>query len=70
MRMNHLKHLSFLIMLALLMSVLMLAGCGSDTAGDHYVIEAAPGVRITAEALEIMLDSGEPQTLTYTVRTS
>jgi len=70
MRMNHLKHLSFLIMLALLMSVLMLAGCESDTAGDPYVIEEAPGVRITAEALEILLDSGEPHTLTYSVRTS
>ena len=68
--MNHLKHLSFLIMLALLISVLMLAGCGSDTAGDHYVIEEAPGIKITAEALEILLDSGEPHTLTYTVRTS
>lgn len=68
--MDHLKQLSFLIMLALLMSVLMLAGCGSDTAGDHYVLEEAPGLRITAEALELMLDSGEPHTLTFTVRTS
>ena len=69
--MNHLKHLRFFITLALLLPTLMLAGCGSDTAGDPpYVIEEAPGIQITAEALEILLDSGEPHNLTYTVRTS
>ena len=64
------KKYYLLIILVLLLPALMLTGCGTDDSADHYVIEDAPGVRITAEALEIILASSEPYTLTYIVRTS
>lgn len=68
--MIHLKQLGFFFILVLMLPTILLAGCASDDSTNPYIVEDAPGVRITAEALEIMLDSGEPQTLTYTVRTS
>lgn len=64
------KKYCLLILLVLLLPALMLASCGAEDSADHYMIEDAPGVRITAEALEIILDSGKSYTLTYTVRTS
>lgn len=64
------KKYCLLILLVLLLPALMLAGCGTEDSADHYMIEDAPGVRITAEALETILNSGESYTLTYTVRTS
>jgi hypothetical protein len=48
----------------------MLTGCGTDDSADHYIVEDAPGVMITSNALEIIMGSSEPYTLTYTVRTS
>jgi len=69
-QMNHLKQPGFLFILALLLPTMLLTGCASDDSTNHYIVEDAPGVRITAEALEIMLDSSEPHTLTFTVRTS
>ena len=68
--MNHLKQPGFLFILALLLPTVLLAGCASDDSTNPYIVEDAPGVRITAEALEIMLDSSEPHTLTYSVRNS
>ncbi|MBM4235975.1 MAG: hypothetical protein FJ152_05835 [Firmicutes bacterium] len=68
--MNFLKQFGFICFLVLLLSVMLLTGCGSDDSTNFYTVEEAPGVRITAEALEIMMDSGELFTLTYTVRTS
>jgi len=68
--MNYLKQHGFLFILALLLPTMLLAGCAGDDSTNSYIVEDAPGVRITAEALEIMLDSSEPHTLTFTVRTS
>ncbi len=68
--MNHLKQPGFLFILALLLPTVLLAGCANDDSTNPYIVKDAPGVRITAEALEIMLDSSEPHTLTFTVRTS
>jgi uncharacterized lipoprotein YajG len=68
--MNHLKQPGFLFILALLLSIILLTGCASDDSTNPYIVEDAPGVRITAEALEAMLDSNESYTLTYSVRTS
>ncbi len=59
-----------LIILVLLLPALMLTGCGTDDSADHYIVEDAPGVMITSDALEIIMGSSEPYTLTYTVRTS
>lgn len=64
------KKYYLLIILVLLLPALMLTGCGTDDSADHYIVEDAPGVRITSGALDIMLDSSESYTLTYTVRTS
>jgi len=68
--MNHLKQPGFLFILAILLLTMLLAGCASDDSTNPYIVEDAPGVRITGEALEIMLDSSEPHTLTYSVRNS
>ncbi|MDZ4133764.1 MAG: hypothetical protein U1E11_11595 [Dethiobacteria bacterium] len=64
------KKYCLLIILVLLLPALMLTGCGTDDSADHYILEDAPGVMITAAALEIILANSEPYTLTYTVRTS
>jgi hypothetical protein len=68
--MIHLKQLGLLFILALMLPIILLAGCASDDSTNSYIVEDAPGVRITAEALEIMLESSEPHTLTYNIRTS
>jgi len=68
--MNHLKQPGFLFILALLLPTMLLAGCASDDSTNPYIVEDAPGVRITGEALETLLESTEPHTLTYTVLTS
>jgi uncharacterized lipoprotein YehR (DUF1307 family) len=65
-----LKKNCLLIILVLLLPVVMLTGCGTDDSADHYIVEDAPGVMITSNALEIIMGSSEPYTLTYTVRTS
>jgi hypothetical protein len=65
-----LKKNCLLIILVLLLPTLILTGCGTDDSADHYIVEDAPGVMITAAALEIILANSEPYTLTYSVRTS
>jgi thiosulfate reductase cytochrome b subunit len=69
-QMNYLKQPGFLFILALLLPTMLLTGCANDDSTNPYIVEDAPGVRITAEALETMLDNNEPHTLSYSVRTS
>jgi phage FluMu gp28-like protein len=69
--MNHLRQLGFyMIFILLIMTVPALAGCESDSTGDYYIIAEATGIRITAEALDLILDNDEEYTLTYSVRNS
>ena len=51
--------------------VLIVNGCANNDGEIEYLyLDEAPTVRISTEALEVLADSSEPYTLTYTARTS
>ena len=64
------KRSFFIAVLISLLLLLAISGCDSNAESDYYYLESAPGVRITSEALDLLLEADGPYTLTYSVRTS
>ena len=63
--------LTVLMLFLLMAMVLIVNGCANNDGEIEYLyLDEAPTVRISTEALEVLADSSEPYTLTYTARTS
>jgi len=58
-----------LITILCFLLITVLSGCSEKKAEDIYLNEA-PGIRITAEAMEALTADGEAHTLSYTIRSS
>ncbi|MGM0689667.1 MAG: hypothetical protein ACQESO_08790 [Bacillota bacterium] len=58
-----------LIAILCFLLITALSGCSEKIAEDLYLNEA-PGIRITAEAMEALKADGEAHTLSYTIRSS